>query len=437
MDDESIKIACAAFIVISAGLSKKPKRKFPRKRRYWMTHLFESRSRYNGSDLLNDLAIQDTGQFKNFCRLSSTDFEFIISLIGPKIKKKNTNFRECIPVNERLAVTLRFLATGDSYTSLMYTFKISKQCISNIVTEVCQALVDALKKHIKLPTSTEQWLAISERFEKQWNFPHCIGAIDGKHVVLQAPIGSGSEYFNYKSFFSIVLFALVDADYNFLYANVGCQGRISDGGVFKNTSLWKKIEDGSLTSIKPRPLPGRQKDIPYLILGDDAFALNENVMKPFAGVHQKGSAERIFNYRLSRARRVVENAFGILSAVFRVLRKPLLLQPDRAKTIVLTAIYLHNFLRQSTSSRNIYTPRGTFDSEENGKFIAGTWRQECTSTESLLSLKKVPRKSPRSAQEVRNEIAEYMMNDGRVPWQNEFRKTNMIKYLHFQYLLFL
>nr|CAI5822038.1 unnamed protein product [Callosobruchus analis]CAI5837592.1 unnamed protein product [Callosobruchus analis]CAI5840775.1 unnamed protein product [Callosobruchus analis] len=122
-------------------------------------------------------------------------------------------------------------------------------------------------------------------------------------------------------------------------------------------------------------------------------------MKPFAGVHQKGSAERIFNYRLSRARRVVENAFGILSAVFRVL---------------------HNFLRQSTSSRNIYTPRGTFDSEENGKFIAGTWRQECTSTESLLSLKKVPRKSPRSAQEVRNEIAEYMMNDGRVPWQNDY-----------------
>nr|CAI5822039.1 unnamed protein product [Callosobruchus analis]CAI5840776.1 unnamed protein product [Callosobruchus analis] len=120
-------------------------------------------------------------------------------------------------------------------------------------------------------------------------------------------------------------------------------------------------------------------------------------MKPFAGVHQKGSAERIFNYRLSRARR-----------------------PDRAKTIVLTAIYLHNFLRQSTSSRNIYTPRGTFDSEENGKFIAGTWRQECTSTESLLSLKKVPRKSPRSAQEVRNEIAEYMMNDGRVPWQNDY-----------------
>nr|CAH7720828.1 unnamed protein product [Callosobruchus chinensis] len=95
-----------------------------------MTQLFESRSRYNESDLLN------------FYRLSSTDFEFIISLIGPKIKKKNNNFRECIPINEKFTVTLRFLAIGDSYTSLMYTFKISKQCISNIVTEVCQALVN-------------------------------------------------------------------------------------------------------------------------------------------------------------------------------------------------------------------------------------------------------------------------------------------------------
>nr|CAI5864889.1 unnamed protein product [Callosobruchus analis] len=383
MDDESIKIACAAFIVISAGLSKKPKRKFPRKRRYWMTHLFESRSRYNGN------------------RTGSLNFASFVAICSPKV------------VHSFFGVSVIFFSMSYAYATL-------GSSSVDFFLRGSFLFGDKNSFRLRLPTSTEQWLAISERFEKQWNFPHCIGAIDGKHVVLQAPIGSGSEYFNYKSFFSIVLFALVDADYNFLYANVGCQGRISDGGVFKNTSLWKKIEDGSLTSIKPRPLPGRQKDIPYLILGDDAFALNENVMKPFAGVHQKGSAERIFNYRLSRARRVVENAFGILSAVFRVLRKPLLLQPDRAKTIVLTAIYLHNFLRQSTSSRNIYTPRGTFDSEENGKFIAGTWRQECTSTESLLSLKKVPRKSPRSAQEVRNEIAEYMMNDGRVPWQNDY-----------------
>ena len=86
-----------------------------------------------------------------------------------------------------------------------------------------------------MPKTQEEWLSVPKTYEEIWNFPHCLGAIDGKHIQLQAPIGSGSEYFNYKSTFSVVLMAVVDANYNFIYANVGCQGRISDGGVFFKT----------------------------------------------------------------------------------------------------------------------------------------------------------------------------------------------------------
>lgn len=88
-----------------------------------------------------------------------------------------------------------------------------------------------------MPSSPEEWLSVSEKFDTLWNFPHCLGSMDGKHVVIQSPVNTGSEFFNYKSFFSIVLFALVDADYNFIFVDVGCQGRISDGGVFKNSEL--------------------------------------------------------------------------------------------------------------------------------------------------------------------------------------------------------
>jgi hypothetical protein len=91
-----------------------------------------------------------SGQFHNFTRMHSDDYDLLLNLIGPKIARKNTVFREAISVQERLAVTLRFLATGDSYTSLQYLFKFSKQSISKIVPEVCEAIVEVLKHNIKL-----------------------------------------------------------------------------------------------------------------------------------------------------------------------------------------------------------------------------------------------------------------------------------------------
>ena len=71
---------------------------------------------------------------------------------------------------------------------------------------------------------------MAKEYQALWNFPHSVGAIDGEHVVLQCPRNSASEYFNYKNAFSIVLFTLVDANYNFMFVDAGCQGRISDSG---------------------------------------------------------------------------------------------------------------------------------------------------------------------------------------------------------------
>jgi len=94
----------------------------------------------------------------------------------------------------------------------------------------------------QLPLTAEEWLKCSENFYKQWNFPHCVGALDGKHLVMQAPANSGSYYYNYKGTFSIVLLAVVDAEYKFLYVDVGCNGRVSDEGFSVDatyTTHWK------------------------------------------------------------------------------------------------------------------------------------------------------------------------------------------------------
>ncbi|CAH1960842.1 unnamed protein product [Acanthoscelides obtectus] len=169
--------------------------------------------------------------------MKSADFEYLINQIGHKIGKKTTPFRDPIPVRERLAVTLRFLASGDSYRSLSYIVTFSTQSISVIVPKVCNALIACLSDKIKMPKLQEEWLQVANDFNRMWNYPHCCGSIDGKHICLQAPINTGSDYFNYKGFFSIVLLSIVGAKYSFTFVSVGCQGRLSDGGVFTNTTF--------------------------------------------------------------------------------------------------------------------------------------------------------------------------------------------------------
>nr|XP_022905458.1 uncharacterized protein LOC111417421 [Onthophagus taurus] len=211
--------------------------------------------------------------------------------------------------------------------------------------------------------SKEEWLKIAKGFDSKWNFPNCIGALDGKHVVMQAPPNSGSLYFNYKGSHSIVLLALVDSNYKFTYIDVGCGGKISDGGVFNNCSLKEGIVAKALDIPDRSPLKGRQLPMPYVIVADDAFALSDCLMKPypFKNLPMK---QCVYNYRLSRCRRVVENVFGLTANRFRVLRKRILLHPERVKAVVLAICTLHNYLIQGKESSNRYAPPGIFDTED-------------------------------------------------------------------------
>ena len=128
---------------------------------------------------------------------------------------------------------------------------------------------------------------------------NCIGAMDGKHILIKPPPNSGSYYFNYKQTFSIVLLAIVDANYKFIYVDIGCNGRVSDGGVFRNCSLHQALEENRLNIPQATILLGTQCYSPYMLVADDAFPLKEYILKPYSQVGLT-TEKRIFTYRLSR-----------------------------------------------------------------------------------------------------------------------------------------
>ena len=144
MSSPTLEEVCAAAVIIHASLQSA--RKQQRKRREWMSQLFKRRE-LEGGGLMADLSLT---QFQNFCRMTLTDFENLLKLIEPQISKRNTTFRQCIPARTRLAVTLRYLATGDSFISLSYLFKISKQSVSRSVFDVCTNIIKALNNYVKV-----------------------------------------------------------------------------------------------------------------------------------------------------------------------------------------------------------------------------------------------------------------------------------------------
>ena len=110
-------------------------------------------------------------------------------------------------------------------------------------------------------------------------------------------------------------------------------GRNSDGENWSKSSLKNGLEKNTLNFPDPTPLPGRNYPLPYMCTGDDAFPLTAYMMKPYP---QKNLSleKRIFNYRLSKMRRISENAFGILANSWRLFRKPFLLEPEKVKAIL-------------------------------------------------------------------------------------------------------
>ena len=246
-----------------------------------------------------------------YTRMTSERFEHLLSMVGPRIRKKDTRIREAIGLAERLTLTLRYLACENDQQLLSFAYIIGKATVSNTIHETLTAIWSVLKDRYLLPPEKQaDWLRISNEFQTVWNLPHCVGAIDDKHIAIQCPRKTGSLYYNYKGFFSIVLMALCNGNDNFTLVDIGQYGSNNDRGVHGSSEMGKAFEDGTINFPAAVHLPGCDQlpSLPYFIVGNEIFSLKPWLMRHYPG-RNISEEKSIFDYRLSRARRVLENCF--------------------------------------------------------------------------------------------------------------------------------
>ncbi|XP_055627766.1 uncharacterized protein LOC129778273 [Toxorhynchites rutilus septentrionalis] len=256
-----------------------------------------------------------------------------------------------ISPQEKLLITLRYLATGCTFKALTHIFMRGDTTIGLVVKECTKAIWNVLQP-LYMPVPTEAiWESTAQRYYELWDLPNCIGSIDGKHCRINKFSKTGSHYYNYKSFFSVVLMACANADGIFLTIDVGEAGRMSDGGVFRSSTLGRLLDKEKLLIPEVTPLPNDELDFPFYFVGDEAFPLKKNLMRPYPQ-RLLDNEKRIFNYRLSRGRKSIECAFGMLTSKFEIFQRPILCQEESAISIIKSACVLHNFikLREGTFS---------------------------------------------------------------------------------------
>nr|XP_022906141.1 protein ANTAGONIST OF LIKE HETEROCHROMATIN PROTEIN 1-like [Onthophagus taurus] len=219
-------------VIVYLVMRKKKKRNARKK--YWVHPLLRERQS-KGLFYTYYFDIKNyEAKFFNYMRMSRSTFHHLLDGIKTKISGSNSRFRQCISPEEKLVITVRYLATGCSFAHISHDFRIGLTTTGEIVSDVCQAIWENIKPIAIPPLTRDKWNEVAEGFKKNAQFPNCIGAVDGKHIKVKSPEHSGSLYFNYKHFFSIVLLAICDADYKFIYIDVGAYGKCSDSYIFKD-----------------------------------------------------------------------------------------------------------------------------------------------------------------------------------------------------------
>ena len=313
------------------------------------------------------------------------------------------------------------MSSGDSFHTLHHRFRLGLSTIHGVVLETCKAIWEELAPTEMAAPTTQDWIRIEKEFADFWDFPNCLGALDGKHIVITSPPDTGSLYFNYKQTFSTNLMALVDANYKFIFIDVGQYGSNSDGSVFLKSYFGYMYVNNLLDVPGPKLLPAAADmgPMPHIIVADEAFPLKPNIMRPYPrgkNINRLAHDKHVFNVRLSRSRRIVENSFGILAQRFRIFNRRIQLKVENVDKVVLACCVLHNYL---LDNRDVHATNAQLNPDrldylgENGAIVE------------LGALRGY--RSARESQHIRDKFKLYFSSPaGALDWQDDHIRRGMV-----------
>ncbi|XP_050664336.1 uncharacterized protein LOC126964989 [Leptidea sinapis] len=320
----------------------------------------------------------------NFLRMDHNTYLHLLNLVAPIIEKQHTIMRNAIPPHDRLVATLRFLSTGRNYEDLKFSSIISSQALGRIIPETCEAIYKVPQRiFLQFPRSKEEWKDVAKVFEKRWNFPHCLGAMDGKHIAIFL-----LSTINISTIKTIIAW---------------CYWQ----------SLMEIIDFFYLCIPTETVVANSTKKLPYVFVADDAFPLRTDLTKPFRQADLTTNKTRILNYKQGALSKMRLGSWHLDLKIYTIIS----LDPKRIESVVMASCALHNYVMKTSESS--YCQQECFDVEnvDDGSITQGY----DTMNSAIVNLQRRNLGNTSiAAKKVREEYMEYFASEGSVPWQNNF-----------------
>ena len=281
--------------------------------------------------------------FKREFRVYPQTFEFIINVVGQIMTRQNTNFRDAILLEKRVAIALWRLATGNAYRVISKVFGVSSASVNLILLEFCSTMRAIAAIFIFFPTTVQETRVAIDLFQV---FTHCeipqvVGCLDCMQTPMFCPdIESKADYYSRKQEYSINTQAVVGANLRFLDVATGWPGSMHDSRVLRASNLYERAQNEEILTLPTVNI--LNSEIRPIILADGAYPPVRWIIKPYPHNHHLTPQERNFNKKVSSSRSTVERAFGMLKVRWRCLLKPLEQMIENIPDIIITCCVLHN-----------------------------------------------------------------------------------------------
>ncbi|KAM3874741.1 uncharacterized protein ACN63O_024747 [Diretmus argenteus] len=287
----------------------------------------------------NTAAAFTDDQWLQHFRVSRDTFSYLCTALKPQLKRQDTTYRLCIPLQKRVALALYKLANPCDYKTVADLFAVGVASVCRCVHEFCTAVIAVLKPHLVVAPTGDELADMAEYFYQTYGIPQCIGVIDSIHVPIIRPPHYQSEQPNQEGYLAVLLQAVVDGKGLFWDLNMGCPRWVNESSGFEES--WP-CDD---LSSRMRNICGT--DNGHFILGHAGYPSQHWLLKPCPNTGWLTAEQELFNTQINQAHCVAEHAFGRLKGRWKCLSKRNDCNFEVVKDMVETCCILHNLCERN------------------------------------------------------------------------------------------